>query len=150
MKSSLSVSAFSLGALTLILIVAGCQSQPADRRSSHVPAPPAGILSVTDVDQPPKLIGTPVNPHYPPLLLRDGKSGNATVRFIVTHDGRVIDVTVVEASHPDFGDAAAAAVVKWRYQPAIKYGQPIACLLMVPIGFSVTEPAIGTDPPKAF
>lgn len=119
------------------LFTAACQSKPP--RPAFVPAPPTGILTTADVDQPPRPAGILARPNYPVELRRASISGNARVRFIVTHDGRVIDVVVIHATHPDFGDAAAEAVSKWRYEPAIKDGQPIACLLEVPMVFNLNE-----------
>ena len=128
-----------------VLLVGACQSKPP--RSAFVPPPPTGILNLSEVDQPPHTTGVMARPNYPVDLRRAGISGNATVRFIVTHDGRVIDVTVIQATHPSFGDAAAKAVSKWRYKPAMKDGQPIACLLQVPIFFNLnTNPSNAPAP----
>ena len=119
------------------LMLAACQSEPP--RSAIVPPPPTGILSSRQVDKPPQPLRDLPPPRYPANLRRNNISGQAVVRFIVTHDGRVIDVTVIEATHPQFGDAAAAAVEKWKFAPAIKDGQPIACLLTVPIVFNLNS-----------
>ena len=120
------------------LMLAACQSTPP--RPAIVPPPPTGILGISDVDQPPRPIGNPPPPpKYPAELRRNNISGQAVVRFIVTHDGRAIDITVMKATHPRFGDAAAAAVEKWKFAPAIKDGQPIACLLTVPIVFNLNS-----------
>jgi len=131
----------SLAALACTLLFAACQSKPAAPSSAIAtpPPPPTGILSATEVDKAPRLLKfPPPRPDYPVDMRRENISGTATVRFIITHDGRVIDVTVVQASHPSFGDAAASAVARWKYSPAIKDGQPIACYLSVPVVFDIT------------
>jgi periplasmic protein TonB len=123
--------------LACALLASACQSKPPG--SAFVPPPPTGILTAAEVDQPPRPAGTQTRADYPVELRRNGVSGSATVRIIVTHDGRVIDATTIRATHPSFGDAAEKAVSKWRYQPAVKDGQPIACLLEIPFTFSLNE-----------
>lgn len=123
--------------LACALLAGACQSEKP--KSTYVPQPPAGILTASEVDQAPRLASRAAPPQYPFELRRAGISGQADVRFIVTHDGRVIDVVVTKATDPAFGLAATEAVSKWKYQPAIKDGQPIACLLEVPLVFSLHE-----------
>lgn len=127
--------------LACTLVFAACQSKPAASPSvlAEPPPPPTGILSAAEVDKAPRLREfPPPRPDYPVDMRRENLSGTATIRFIVTHDGRVIDVTVIQATHPSFGDAASRAVAKWKYDPAIKDGQPIACYLSVPVVFDIT------------
>ncbi len=59
-----------------------------------------------------------VLPDYPQSLRSDGVvAGTASV--ILTHgtDGLPIDVLVIGASHPKFGQAVAAAAWTWRFAP---------------------------------
>lgn len=131
----------TLALLACALLTGACQNKPAGTASTPPPPPPppTGILSHTEVDTAPRLVSLPPpRPDYPVDMRRENISGTATVRFIITHDGRVIDVTVIQATHPSFGDAAARAVSKWKYEPAIKDGQPIACYLSVPVVFDIT------------
>jgi protein TonB len=49
------------------------------------------------------------------------------VRYGVSVDGRVINARVEEANPQGvFEDAALAAVRSWRYNPALKDGEPVA------------------------
>jgi protein TonB len=132
----------SLALLACALLAGACQSKPAAASSASAftpPPPPTGILSHTEVDKAPRLREfPPPRPDYPVDMRRENISGSATVRFIITHDGRIIDVTVIQASHPSFGDAASRAVARWKYEPAVKDGQPIACYLSVPVVFDIT------------
>lgn len=52
---------------------------------------------------------------------------SAEVEFVVNAAGfpEVSTARVVRANDPSFGEAVLAAVRTWRYQPAIKNGQPV-------------------------
>lgn len=79
-------------------------------------------------DEPPKPSLT-VNPVYPLGLLRDGKEGRATVGFVVSEKGTVVFAEVMKTSDPEFGKAAAAAVLCWRFEPATRAGAPVPTVL---------------------
>jgi TonB family protein len=53
------------------------------------------------------------------------KKQRALVQFIVDRKGNVRDATVLETSSKDFGQAALNAIVKWKFKPALKDGQPV-------------------------
>jgi TonB family protein len=79
-------------------------------------------------DTPPRIRGT-VRPVYPYALLREGKEGHAVVSYVVGPKGQVVRVEVREATAPEFGQALAAAVEQFRYEPATKGGRPSLALL---------------------
>lgn len=58
-----------------------------------------------------------VEPVYPELAKRNNISGSARVELLITPDGRVKDVKVL-GGHPVLVQAAIAAVMKWKYEPA--------------------------------
>lgn len=66
---------------------------------------------------------------YPYELLLDGKTGNATVTFIVDPTGNARGAVVKDASRKEFGEAAAAMVEAWTFEPAMKDGKPCWALL---------------------
>lgn len=55
------------------------------------------------------------DPVWPHGLLLNGEGGTAIVEFTVTPNGAVRDVSVFQATHPDFGRSVAAAVETWRF-----------------------------------
>lgn len=68
-------------------------------------------------------------PVYPFPELRDGITGHAEIAFLVGPDGRVQDVNVIAASHPDFGLSLTAAIQGFVFTPAFKAGKPVPFLL---------------------
>lgn len=75
--------------------------------------------------QMPKLVKS-VPPKYPAEFRRARISGEATVEFIINADGVPEEVQYSAASDAAFGEAACAAVRKWRYQPAMDGGKPVS------------------------
>jgi protein TonB len=66
-------------------------------------------------------------PIYPALAKSEGIEGAVVIRYGVSVDGRVINARVEEANPEGvFEDAALAAVRSWRYNPALKDGEPVA------------------------
>lgn len=72
----------------------------------------------------PKALAQPM-PAYPAALVARGEEGTASVRFYVDEDGRVRLPEVLEASAPEFGAAAVAAVAQWRYEPPTHGGRTV-------------------------
>ncbi|MEO6823281.1 MAG: TonB family protein [Nitrosospira sp.] len=56
-------------------------------------------------------------------LRRDDVSGSAKVAVIVDPDGDVREVTILEATHPEFGLATRGMMQCWEFEPATKDGK---------------------------
>lgn len=54
-------------------------------------------------------------PIYPVEFARAGIEGTAVVRIAVGKDGRATEISVVEASMKEFGEAAAKAAKGWKF-----------------------------------
>lgn len=78
-------------------------------------------------------------PPYPEALRDSGKVGSATVLCRIGVDGRVLDVTLKEASAPEFGEEAVRAARDWLFVPAIKDGQFVEADIAVPVEFSPSK-----------
>ncbi len=77
-------------------------------------------------------------PTYPPAALRRGETGSATVRVQVDAEGKPGGVALIQRSGSrDLDRAAMEAVRKWRFQPAIEDGKPIAGSVDIPVEFNL-------------
>ncbi len=74
-------------------------------------------------------------PNYPWRYREPGGNGRAVIAFILDTDGTVKQAQVVSASAKEFGEAARAAVQRWRFRPARKGGVPVRVRMTVPIEF---------------
>jgi TonB family protein len=89
-----------------------------------------------DIQPKPKALVSPV---YPYALLKEKKSGNVKVSFLVTPNGKVSAIKVLEASSPEFGLALTAALETYDFIPAMKDGKPTASILKMEREFSLHE-----------
>jgi protein TonB len=81
-------------------------------------------------------LGDNVAPEYPLASRRDGEEGVVVIHAQVLADGSVSDAHVGESSgYERLDDAALAAVLGWRFQPALHDGKPVAQAVDVPIRF---------------
>ena len=78
-------------------------------------------------------------PEYPAALSKKGIEGSATLSFTIDTNGSVSDPAVVEASQPEFGEAALAVIRQWRFLPKVKNGQPVRARAEMPFMFSAPK-----------
>lgn len=88
--------------------------------------PPTEILSYRQAHQ----------PHYPREAREAGESGWVTLRVLVDVDGSPLTATIVRSTATErLAQSAMDAVMKWRFNPAMKDGSAITAWIEVPIGF---------------
>ena len=63
-------------------------------------------------------------------------AGKVTLEAVITTDGMIRDVRVVQSSDPALSKAATDAVVNWKYKPATCDGLPVAVHWTVVIDFT--------------
>jgi TonB family protein len=85
---------------------------------------PVKVPQMQALAQAPKALTQPM-PAYPATLRARAVDGTVAVRFYVDEDGRVRLPEVIEATTPEFADAALAAVSQWRYEPPQDGGRRI-------------------------
>jgi TonB family protein len=100
---------------------------------------PGAYFDPKDVDSPAIPIHR-VAPDYPFLERSTHTEGSAVVAFIVDPDGTVSRGWVLEASSPEFGQAALTAFKAWSFQPARKNGSPVPVLVVLPWVFAIAHP----------
>jgi TonB family protein len=85
---------------------------------------PVKVPRMQTLAQAPKVLAQPM-PAYPAALRARAVEGTAAVKFYVDEEGRVRLPEVIEATTPEFADAALAAVSQWRYEPPQAGGRRI-------------------------
>ena len=116
-------------------------------RHAGAPVPPPGMVdpSAPPVDAPAapaaadtsvaRLLSAPP-PDYPRAALRAGVSGQVVLHIEVRANGRPGAVQVVESSgHRALDRAATRAVRRWRFEPAMREGAPVASTVQQVISF---------------
>jgi protein TonB len=80
--------------------------------------------------------GYQVRPGYPAVARRAGAEGTTVLRVHVRADGTIDDVQVSRsAGHAALDEAAAAAVARWRFEPARSGSEAVAVWVLIPVEF---------------
>lgn len=87
-------------------------------------------LELGDGISPPVLISTP-DPGYTPEARAAHCSGSVALLLVVDTDGAVKYVALLKPLGLGLDDAAARAVLGWRFKPATQDGLPVAVKLTV-------------------
>lgn len=87
----------------------------------------------------PELVQNPP-PTYPPDALQQGIEGRTIVRAKVGRTGNVLTTAIAESSGSKLlDDAAEAAVRRWTFRPATRFGLAVEREVGVPVIFSIEE-----------
>jgi len=76
-----------------------------------------------------------VMPAYPAALREAGVVGGAVLELKVDATGKLVHMTTLRASHPEFETAAKEALAKWQFAPALQDGKPVDSRCRVAIVF---------------
>ena len=90
---------------------------------------------VLDVDVPPKAIKQQP-PKYPKGSPGAWTRGTVLIMITIDSDGNVPEAEVLE-SVPTLDAAALECVRAWRFKPAMKKGEPVSTLALVPVTFKL-------------
>lgn len=77
-----------------------------------------------------------VEPDYTPDAREKQITGTVVLGITVGHDGSVQNVQIKKALFPSLDESAVTAVRKWRFEPAMKDGQPASMYMVVEFYFS--------------
>jgi TonB family protein len=83
---------------------------------------------------------------YPPNPLKNGREGTVLLEMLVTANGLVDSVLVVESLDSDLDQAAVEAAFRCTFSPAMVAGQPVPVYLQFAYTFSVAEQIQAMDP----
>lgn len=123
------------------------QGMPVNPPEVEAPPPPPTVASplpgtgfeLGQVDTVPKLLAS-VRPVYPYNARRKGIEGWVKVRFLVTEQGRVERLSVLEAEPKGvFEDAVLSAVRQWRFTPGRIKNQPVPTWVVAPLKFALSS-----------
>lgn len=116
------------------------QPAPAATPASQAPAASPSSAAPETASREPRVLSAPA-PDYPAAALRSGASGEVVLRIEVDARGRPAEVTVVSSSrNRDLDRAALRAVRRWRFEPAMRDGQPVPGTVQQSIRFDVPPP----------
>lgn len=83
-----------------------------------------------------------IPPEYPPGAGRKKIEGYVILRFLVTESGAVAEPEVLRSEPAGvFDRAAKRAVLKWKYQPQIRNGEPVTVMSMTRLTFRLVQTA---------
>ncbi|MEO8430853.1 MAG: energy transducer TonB [Acidobacteriota bacterium] len=78
-----------------------------------------------------------IEPIYREDSRRKGHQGVSVYEAIISPNGCVGDLNVIQSSHPDLDITGMAAIAHWRYTPATIDGRPVRVYLTVTVTFSL-------------
>jgi protein TonB len=91
-------------------------------------------FSLAEIDQKPRATFQTA-PLYPSEMRGKKVEGVVNILFVVDASGKVVNPRVEKSTAVPFEKPALEAVRKWKFEPAIKGGQRVACKMRVPIRF---------------
>jgi protein TonB len=96
------------------------------------------VFEASELDDAPRaIIRTP--PQYPYRARQRRIEGSVWVRFLVSVDGTVSQISVVDAQPPGvFEQAVIDAVSRWRFEPGRLAGETVAAWVVAPITFDLS------------
>jgi protein TonB len=118
-----------------LLALVACASSPPPSQPDNAPAPLIqSEEAFSAFDQAPVLEKW-VEPDYPAYAKEHSIAGNVSVQVTVSAKGKVEDARVLESTDRMFDEPALAAARQFRFKPALKDGQPVRAVVMVPVQF---------------
>jgi TonB family protein len=76
-----------------------------------------------------------INPKYPPEAREERLMGTVIVRTVITEEGIVDAIEVVESDDARFSEAAVEAIDQWRFEPALCDGMPVGVYYHLTVNF---------------
>ncbi len=106
------------------------------KNEAHPKSRPAEY-KVGEVDRTPEIVQK-IEPIYPRRARRRGISGEVEVKFLVSSNGSVMNLSIIKAEPKGvFEKSVIEAVSKWRFYPGIYKGDPVPTWMILPIRFNL-------------
>lgn len=74
---------------------------------------------------------------YPEYAQQQGIEGTVLLQAIISKEGNVMSLSVVNTADSDLARAATTAVQQWHYQPTLLNGQPVEVVTTVTVDFKL-------------
>ncbi|MDH3628435.1 MAG: energy transducer TonB [Acidobacteriota bacterium] len=129
----------ALLSIPLLLLAVGCPSS-SDPLLGTTGCPALVVFSPTEVDTNATLIqSSEVAPEYPEAARVAMIEGTVLLTGVVSDRGAVCSLLplTVDPEGLEFEDAAIAAVMQWRYDPATRNGDNVAVVVTVQVDFTL-------------
>ncbi len=108
-------------------------------RDAAVSSPPSKPQSGAKFDKVPSKQVSP-KPEYPPAARAAGHEGRVVLQVRIAADGGVQTASVHRSSgYRSLDRSALRTVMKWRFDPALLDGRPVACEIAVPFRFEIVQ-----------
>ena len=95
---------------------------------------PSGVFTVGNGVSAPVVLYHP-DPPYTDAARKAKVSGDVVVWMIIASDGLVQDAGIARSLRPDLDESALQTLKTWRFQPAVKDGNPVAVKLDTIVSF---------------
>jgi TonB family protein len=142
-----------LGSVTESVSIQGSRNSPAPfigtlgpmttipNAAPPMPAPPviSGALPTTGGKVSAASLIKAVKPSYPAQLRQAGVAGTVKLQAVISKEGTIASLHVMESPDPGLTQAAVDAASQWRYRPTLLDGQPVEVLTQIDMNFSLTD-----------
>ncbi len=101
-------------------------------------APDGGALPADaggDVTRPEIVESSRILPDYPEAAQRAGREGVVVIKAIIDEQGKVTNPQILRSLDPVLDDAALAAVRRWKFRPATRFGKPVRVNYILTVDF---------------
>lgn len=134
------------GCAAAVLLVLSITVSPAAGQDRVPPAQDTVVVA----DEPPKIVGgmraLMKEVDYPRAAKRSGIHGRVFVQFVVTTDGKPVNVKVFKSAHRLLDRAAVKAVEKMTFEPGILNGEPTNVVMSLPVTFRLRNVSAEDQP----
>jgi TonB family protein len=103
------------------------------------PGPPYRVGG--EVSRPQKISGAP--PVYTEMARKARVTGVVIVEAVIDQQGNVTDARVLKGLPMGLEQSAVDAVMGWKFEPAMRYGQPVPVYYILTINFQMDESYLG-------
>lgn len=105
-----------------------------DQNTKQKCSEPPGVLHIGKTVSAPKVLSK-VDPVYTEVASKGGVQGTVILCVVVQHDGTIGNGELFQPLGLGLDESAVEAVKLWRFQPAIKEGNPVDVLATIEVTF---------------